>query len=223
METLETISGHPRGRFLIIGDAARIDGMLLDIEHQLGAKGWVRDTVAEGELEDLGEPEIRHYFFAGGPTAGFRLRIGLTRVSGDRLLGWSCSWLSAPPGAHFADLARAIKEVIQGVVMAAASDCGLKVRIPKFGNASRIPPRTLSSLTTFSDRAGGHWPLGAKDEALWRRFVIDACQDDCAIDVEDLANWFVTCGWPASVARELTERFVDDSSFLSEYELAIRD
>lgn len=60
--------------------------------------------------------------------------------------------------------------------------------------------------------------MPAECEQLWRHFVITACREDTAFDIDELSDWFVTNGWTSEAANELTNRFISEASLISEYE-----
>jgi hypothetical protein len=76
----------------------------------------------------------------------------------------------------------------------------------------------LAALRRFSDLAAGAWPLPAELEQVWRQFVISACREDAAFDVDELSDWFVSNGWTSEAARALTERFISEASLITEYD-----
>ena len=116
------------------------------------------------------------------------------------------------------DVARAVEDVIKEVLTPSASDHELKVTIPRIGRMSRVPPKTLTSLRLFSDLAAGAWPLSTDEERLWRRFIINACREDAAFDIDELSDWFVTNDWSSEDAQALTDRFQNEASLISEYQ-----
>ena len=126
--------------------------------------------------------------------------------------------ISAPAGVEPTDVAGVVEDVVSGVLTPSARDFQLKVTIPRLGRNSRVPPKTLAALRSFSDLAAGAWPLPAECEQLWRHFVITACREDTAFDIDELSDWFVTNGWTSEAANELTNRFISEASLISEYE-----
>jgi hypothetical protein len=126
--------------------------------------------------------------------------------------------LNGPAGMQPTDIARVVEDVMHGVLTPSASGFGLKVTIPRLGRMSRVPPKTLAALLLFSDGAAGAWPLPTELERLWRRFVIHACREDAAFDVEELSDWFVGNGWSSEAAHALTERFISEASLITEYD-----
>jgi hypothetical protein len=116
------------------------------------------------------------------------------------------------------DVAEVVEEVMNGAVTPSASAFGLKVTIPRLGRNSRVPPKTLAALLLFSDLAAGAFPLSNELEKIWRRFVINACREDAALDIDELSDWFVTNGWSSEAAHALTERFISEAGLITEYD-----
>ena len=173
---------------------------------------------AEAKNELHANRKNRWRFFVGGPENGPRVRLGLARVSDCRVRGETYSLLEGPSDMKATDVARMVEDVIKGVLTPSASSHGLKVTILRLGPISRVPPKTLVALRQFSDAAAGAWPLSTDQERLWRRFIINACREDAAFDIDELSDWFVTNGWCSQVAGMLTNKFMDDASLISEYE-----
>ena len=126
--------------------------------------------------------------------------------------------ISVPPNMQPTDVAGVVEYVVKEVLTPSASSFGLRVTIPRLGRNSRVPPKTLAALRRFSDLAAGAWPLPAELEQMWRRFVISACREDAAFDVDELSDWFVSNGWASEAARALTERFISEASLITEYD-----
>ena len=118
-------------------------------------------------------------------------------------------------------VAEVVEDVMKNVLTPTAANLELKVTFPQFGTKSRVPPRTLAALGLFSDLAAGAWPLSTDLEQHWRRFVIRACQEDVAFDLDELSDWFVTNGWSSEDAHALIEKFMSEASLISEYVDAI--
>jgi len=116
------------------------------------------------------------------------------------------------------DVAGVVENVMKGVLTPSASSFGLKVTVPRLGRNSRVPPKTLAALVSFSDLAAAAWPLPTELEPVWRRFVISACREDAAFDIDELSEWFVTNGWSSEAAHALTERFISEASLITEYD-----
>jgi len=216
LEAIETINSWRR--VLVEGSAEHIDQMLDDVERRLREKGWSRDPRVEEKMEGSANQKNRWRCFVGGPEGGPRLMLGLNRVSDRRVRGGTYSLLKGPYGMQPTDVARVVDDVIKDAVTPSASDLGLKVTIPRLGRTSRVPPKTLAALRLFSDLAAGAWPLSTDQEQLWRRFVIHACREDAAFDVDELSDWFVTNGWSSESARALTGRFMSEAGLISEYD-----
>ncbi len=215
LEAIETINSWRR--ILIEGKSECIDRMLDDVEKRLQERGWARNADAEAKLTRSADRKHRWICFVGGPAGGPRLMLGLTRVSDRRVRGGTYSLLDAPSGMQPTDVAGVVEEVMNGVLSPSAASFGLKVTIPRLGSNSRVPPNTLAALLRFSDLAAGTWPLSTDLEPEWRRFVINACQEDAAFDVDELSDWFVTNGWSSEGAHALTERFIGEASLITEY------
>jgi hypothetical protein len=217
LEAIETINLWRR--VLIEGKPECIDRMLDDVERRLREKGWTRDPEMEAKMGRSADRKQRWHCFAGGPHGGPRLMLGLTRVADRRVRGGTYVLLDAPPGMQPTDVAGVVEDVMKGVLTPSASSLGLKVTIPRLGRNSRVPPKTLAALVLFSDMAGGVWPLPSEElEQLWRRFVISACQEDAAFDVDELSDWFVTNGWSSEAAHALTKRFMSEASLITDYD-----
>ena len=216
LDAIETIDSWRR--VLIEGNAESIDQMLDDVESRLGEKGWARDLGMEAKNDVRANRNNKWRVFVGGPANGPRVRLGLSRVSDRRVRGETYSLLEGPSEMKTTDVARVVEDVIKGVLTPSASDHGLKVTIPRLGPISRVPPKTLAALRQFSDSAAGTWPLNTDQERLWRRFIVNACREDAAFDIDELSDWFVTNGWCSEVARNLTNKFMNDASLISEYE-----
>jgi hypothetical protein len=216
LEAIEMINSWRR--ILIEGKPESIDRTLDDVERRLREKGWARDADMEAKMGRSAERKNRWLCFIGGPRDGPRLLLCLTRVSDRRVRGGTYSLLNGPPGMQATDVAAVVEDVIKGVLKPSTSDFGLEVTIPRLGLKSRVPPRTMASLLMFSDLAGGAWPLSTQLEHIWRRFVISACREDAAFDIDELSDWFVTNGWSSEDAHALTERFISEASLITEYD-----
>ena len=215
LQAIETINSWRR--ILIEGKPEQIDRILDDIERRLGQKGWARNSAMEAKMGRSADRKDRWLCFVGGPQDGPELMLCLTRVSDRRVRGGTYSLLNGTLDMQPTDIARVVEDVINSVLTPSASSFGLKVTIPRLGRSSRVGPKTLAALRAFSDLAAGAWPLPAEREPLWRRFVVSACQEDTAFDIDELSDWFVTNGWSSGDARALTERFVGEASLISEY------
>jgi hypothetical protein len=204
-------------RILIEGNPDHIDRMLADVERRLKEKGWTPAPDIEAKLGHPTNQASRWRCFEGGPKTGPRLMLGLTRVSDRRVRGGTYSLIDGP-NMRPTDVAGVVGDVIKEVVTPSASSFGLKVTIPRLGQLSRVPPTTEAALRMFSDYGAGIWPLPPELERTWRRFVIEACREDAAFDVDELLNWFVANGWTSEAAHALTQRFISEASLITEYE-----
>jgi hypothetical protein len=215
LEAIETVNSWKR--ILIEGKAEQIDPMLADLERRLQDRGWYRDSDREAKMGRSSERKNRWLCFVGGPRDGARMMLCLARVSDRRVRGGPYSFLSVPPDMQPAEEAGIVEEVMKGILTPCASTFGLRVTTPRLGPKSRVPPRTMAALQSFSDSAAGVWPLCGDLESLWRRFVITACREDVAFDIDELSDWFVSNGWSSEGARGLTEQFMNEASLISEY------
>jgi hypothetical protein len=216
LEAIETINSWRR--ILIEGNPDQIDRMLADVERRLDEKGWTREPRIEAKMEPAPNQANRWRCFVGGPRNGPKLMLGLTRVSDRRVRGGTYSLIDGPPGMRTTDVAGVVGDVMNEVVTPSASSFGLKVTIPRLGRLSRVPPKTAAALLTFSDSVAGIWPLPPESERMWRHFVIDACREDAAFDVDEISDWFVTNGWASEAAHALTKRFISEAGLITEYE-----
>lgn len=216
LEAIETINSWRR--ILIEGNADSVSQMLVDIETKLSEAGWRRDPNSEVRLAGPSGRKDAWRCFAGGPDKGPRVMLGLARVSDRRVRGGTYSLLDGLAEMQTTDVARVVEWVIREVVTPTASKHGLKVTIPRLGFLSRVPPKTLASLRLFSDLAAGTWPLNSEQERSWRRFVIYACREDAAFDIDELSDWFVTNGWSSEDSLGLTDRFQSEASLISEFQ-----
>ena len=114
-----------------------------------------------------------------------------------------------------------VEDVMKYVLTPVVANLELKVTFPRLGTKSRVPQRTLAALRLFSDLAAGAWPLSTDLEQHWRRFVIKACQEDVAFDIDELSDWFVTYGWGSKDVHALIDKFMSEASLISEYVDAI--
>ena len=215
LEAIETINSWRR--VLIEGKREDIDSMLSDVERRLGEKGWQRATDREAAMGRSGNGKESWRCFVGGPPGGPKLLLCLTRVSDRRVRGGTYSLISAPPGMQPSDVAKVVEDVVTIDLTPSASTFQLRVTTPRLGRMSRVPPKTLAALRFFSDMAAGVWPLPAQCEQAWRHFVISACLEDAAFDIEELSDWFVANGWTAEAADVLKKRFVSEAGLISEY------
>ena len=215
LEAIETINSWRR--ILIEGNPDNVDRMLSDVESRLRDNGWQRDSDTEAKMG--GPPDRKNPWicFAGGPADGPQLLLCLKRVSGRRVRGGAYSLISESASVQPTDVAGVVEGVVRDVLTPSASNFHVKVTIPQLGRNSRVSPRTLAALRSFSDLAAGEWPLSIEGERLWRRFVITACREDTAFDIDELSDWFVTNGWASDVANELTDRFISEASLIAEY------
>jgi hypothetical protein len=220
LEAIEIINSWRR--ILIEGKPEQIDRMLGDVERRLEEKGWARNFEIEAKMGTSADQKNRWLCFVGGPRDGPQLMLCLTRVSDRRVRGGTYSLLNGPPGMQSTDVAGVVEDVMKGVLTPSASSFGLKVTIPRLGRNSRVPPKTLAALRLFSDLAAGAWPLPTEMEPIWQRFVISACREDAAFDIDELSDWFVTNGWSSEAAHALTERFISEASLITEYEDEIK-
>jgi len=216
LEAIETINSWRR--ILIEGSADSVNQMLVDLETKLRDASWRRDPDSEVRLAGPSGRKDAWRCFVGGPDNGPRVMLGLARVSDRRVRGGTYSLLDGPAGMQPTDVASVVDWVIREVVKPTASKHGLKVTTPRLGYLSRVPPKTLASLRLFSDLAAGTWPLNREQERSWRRFVINACQEDAAFDIDELLDWFVTNGWSSEDGRCLTEKFQNEASLISEFQ-----
>jgi hypothetical protein len=216
LEAIEMINSWRR--ILIEGKSEHIDRMLDDVERRLREKGWARDSDMEAKMGRSANRKNRWLCFIGNPHDDPRLMLCLTRVSDRRVRGGTYSLLNGSPGMQPTDVAAVVEDVMKGVLTPAASSFGLKVTIPRLGRNSRVPPKTLATLLLFSDLAAGTWPLCTELEQIWRRFVISACREDAAFNIDELSDWFVTNGWSSEAAHALTERFISEADLITEFE-----
>ncbi len=216
LEATETIDSWRR--ILIEGQPDNIGRMLNDVERRLSEKGWHRDSERETKMDRSGEGRNRCLCFVGGPHGGPQLLLCLIRVSDRRVRGGPYSLIGGPSDMQPTDLAKVVEDVVKGVLTPSATTLGLRVTIPRLGPNSRVPPRTLAALHSFSDLAAGAWPLTADLEEAWRHFVISACREDAAFDIDELSDWFVANGWTPEAAHALTERFIGEASLITEYD-----
>jgi len=216
LEAIETINSWRR--ILIEGEPEHIDRMLDDFERRLRERGWAQNSDMEAKMGRSADRKNRWLCVVGGPHDGPRLMLCLTRVSDRRVRGGPYSLLNGPPGMQPTDVAGVVENVMKGVLTPSASSFGLKVTVPRLGRNSRVPPKTLAALVSFSDLAAAAWPLPTELEPVWRRFVISACREDAAFDIDELSEWFVTNGWSSEAAHALTERFISEASLITEYD-----
>jgi hypothetical protein len=216
LEAIETINSWRR--ILIEGNADSVSRMLDDVERGLSEAGWRRDPDREVRLAELSGRKDGWWCFVGGPNRGPQVMLSLARVSDRRVRVAAYSLLDGPAEMQPTDVARVVDWAIRDVVKLLASKHGLKVTIPRLGHLSRVPPKTLASLRLFSDLAVGAWPLNLEQERLWRRFIINACREDAAFDIDELSDWFVTNGWSSEDAGRLTTRFQNEASLISEFQ-----
>ncbi len=205
-------------RVLIEGNPKNVDQMLEDIERRFKEKCWGRNAEMEKERPRQTGRNNRWFCFVGGPQHGPQLLFCLSRISDRKVRGGTFGLLERPADMLPTAVAAVEDEIMSNILTPAADGLGLKKTIPRLGENSRVSPRTLTQLLIFSDLAAGVWPLPAELEPLWRRFVITACQEDTAFDIEELTEWFFTNGWSSEAAEELTERFLSEATLISEYE-----
>jgi hypothetical protein len=209
-------------RILIDGKAEQITSMLEDLEERLKSKGFERDAGAEKTMNWHPYQSNRVLCFAGGPKGGPRLLLCLNRATERRVRGGTYDLIDGTSHADPVEVAAVVGDVIRNVIVPSAESFGLKVTSPRLGPSSLVQPGTMAALLAFSDVAtGGGLPLSEASEAAWRKFLINASQEDIAFDTDELRDWFVDNGWESQDASILTERFVRDASLLAEYAEAV--
>ncbi len=115
-----------------------------------------------------------------------------------------------------------VERVIDNIILPSSNHFGLKVTRPGLGPLSVVPPRTMAALVTFTDTASGTLPLSRAEEAAWRAFLITACQEPVAFDMDELLAWFVANGWSSEDARQWLTRFTGETLLLTEFADAAR-
>lgn len=209
-------------RILIEGKTEQISSMLADVEARLAAKGFARDPASEKTMNWHPHQRNTLLCFVGGPRDGPRLLLCLNRASDRRVRGGTYSLIDGPTEAGPVEVAAVVNDVIQNVIIPSADKARVKVTIPRLGPNSLVPPRTMAALLAFCDIATGELPLSTTAEAAWRKFLIVAGQEDVAFDIQELTGWFIDYGWSSEASRSLTERFIRESTLLSEFGEAIR-
>jgi len=201
-------------RILIQGAPSGIDRMLESVEQKLIARGWQRNQDRDARFGNSRQGSDQALCFVSGPSIAPKLTLGLARISSHRVRGEMYSFSN--PGASI-EIAKIVEDVIANVVTTSATDQQLRVTIPRLGPLSIVPHRTMSTLKQFTNLASGAWPLQADMESVWKRFVITACREDAAFDIDEFIDWFVTCGWTSDDARQLKDKFFRDVALVEEY------
>jgi hypothetical protein len=218
MNGLDAIDTIDSWRHLLIeGNQANVDQLWNGMESDFGAKGWKREPAEEQKMLRSSASSKQWRCFLGGQSGTPIVMLGLTRATERRLRGGSYQLRDGPPNMQTTDVGRMVRDVIDHILTPSARRFGLTISIPRLGQASRVPPNTLIAMGMFSDLASGEWPIDAEHESLWRQFVIQACREDAAFDVDELTNWFESNGWNRTAADALVSRFISEAGLISDY------